>query len=243
MRKLVLSFLFLLGISASAAEFSMPQYESPLIEVEEGYGTIMNSPNIAVGSSGVVMHRFANGDRSIVARAVVTEKMGNLAKVRFEVFDSLEQKALPLPRALPDRGDTVILNFLYNRALLVVPNAEIYEQIVRAFPNITFIHPDLAGAHLSYNFKPNPSRDDFRKMCSNNAVGLIFIALNEESVFADCGSFQVLKSFQSGQVSYYQIPFYSRIGKIDTMFWDVLNGQISDYDRHYRYLLGQENGK
>ena len=224
MKRLILAFLCLFGISANAAEFSMPQYESPLLEVEDGYATIMNSPDIAVGSSGVVMHKFANGDRSIVARAVVAEKMGNLAKV------------------LPSQGDTVILNFLYNRALLVVPNAEIYEQIVAAFPNITFIHPDLAGAHLSYNFKPNPSRDDFRKMCSNNAAGLIFIALDKESLFADCGSFESLKTFASGEVSYYQIPFYSRVGKIDTMFFDVLNGQINDYDRHYRYLLGQKSG-
>ncbi|MDA3079785.1 MULTISPECIES: plasminogen-binding N-terminal domain-containing protein [unclassified Campylobacter] len=242
MKRLILAFLFLFGISANAAEFSMPTYESPLLEVEDGYATIMNSPDIAVGSSGVVMHKFANGDRSIVARAVVAEKMGNLAKVRFEVFDSLEQKALPLPKVLPSKGDIVILNFLYNRALLVVPNAEIYEQIVAAFPNITFIHPDLAGAHLSYNFKPNPSRDDFRKMCSNNAAGLIFIALDKESLFADCGSFEPLKTFASGEVSYYQIPFYSRVGKIDTMFFDVLNGQINDYDRHYRYLLGQKSG-
>ena len=220
----------------------MPQYESPLLEVEGGYATIMNSPDIAIGSSGVVMHKFSNGDRSIVARIVVTEKMGNLAKVRFEVFDSLEQKALPLPKTMPSKGDIAVLNFLYNRALLVVPNAEIYEQIVTAFPNITFIHPDLAGAHLSYNFKPNPSRDDFRKMCSNNAAGLIFIALNGESMFADCGSFEVLKSFQSGEVSYYQIPFYSRIGKIETLIFDVLNGQINDYDKHYRYLLGQKSG-
>ena len=242
MKRLILAFLFLFGFFAHAAEFNMPQYESPLLEVEGGYATIMNSPDIAIGSSGVVMHKFSNGDRSIVARIVVTEKMGNLAKVRFEVFDSLEQKALPLPKTMPSKGDIAVLNFLYNRALLVVPNAEIYEQIVTAFPNITFIHPDLAGAHLSYNFKPNPSRDDFRKMCSNNAAGLIFIALNGESMFADCGSFEVLKSFQSGEVSYYQIPFYSRIGKIETLIFDVLNGQINDYDKHYRYLLGQKSG-
>ncbi|MBR6953034.1 MAG: plasminogen-binding N-terminal domain-containing protein, partial [Campylobacter sp.] len=67
-------------------------------------------------------------------------------------------------------------------------------------------------------------------------------ALDKESLFADCGSFEPLKTFASGEVSYYQIPFYSRVGKIDTMFFDVLNGQINDYDRHYRYLLGQKSG-
>ena len=86
MKKVILVFLFFIGVALNAAEFNMPQYESPLISVEDGEGSVMDSPLIMVGSSGVVMHKFPNGNRSIVARAVVTEKKGNFAKIRFEVF-------------------------------------------------------------------------------------------------------------------------------------------------------------
>ena len=233
--------LLILGLFLSAAigaEFNMPRYETALLSVTDGSGEITDSPTIAVGSSGVVMHNFGSGASSIIARAVVTQKSAGKAKVRFEVFDMLAQEALPLPKILPSSGDKVILNFLYDRAIIVAPNAEIYEQVIKAFPNINFIHPDLGGAYLSYNHKPNPSRDDFRKICAQNSAGLIFIAMDKQGVFADCGSFKPLRTFASGSVAYYQLPFYSRVGEIKTVIWDFTNGLISDYDKHYRYLLG-----
>lgn len=235
---------FLLFLAAAclsfAAEFSMREYKAPLISVDEGIGTIIDSPSIVTGSSGVVMHRFDNLQSSIIARAVVTQKGGGFAKVRFEVFDALEQKALPLPGILPKSGDELVLNYLYDRSLIVAPNKEIYSEVVGAFKGVTFIHPDIVGSYLSYEYKPNPSRDDFRKMCNQSAAGLIFIAMNNEAVFADCQSFEPLKRFQSGAVKYYQLPFYTRVKDIDTVFWKWGSEQISDFDRHYKALLKEK---
>ena len=218
----------------------MREYKAPLISVDEGIGTIIDSPSIVTGSSGVVMHRFDNIQSSIIARAVVTQKGGGFAKVRFEVFDALEQKALPLPGILPKSGDELVLNYLYDRSLIVAPNKEIYSEVVGAFKGVTFIHPDIGGSYLSYEYKPNPSRDDFRKMCNQSAAGLIFIAMNNEAVFADCQSFEPLKRFQSGAVKYYQLPFYTRVKDIDTVFWKWGSEQISDFDRHYKALLKEK---
>lgn len=235
---------FLLFLAAAClsftAEFSMREYKAPLISVDEGIGTIIDSPSIVTGSSGVVMHRFDNIQSSIIARAVVTQKGGGFAKVRFEVFDALEQKALPLPGILPKSGDELVLNYLYDRSLIVAPNKEIYSEVVGAFKGVTFIHPDIVGSYLSYEYKPNPSRDDFRKMCNQSAAGLIFIAMNNEAVFADCQSFEPLKRFQSGAVKYYQLPFYTRVKDIDTVFWKWGSEQISDFDRHYKALLKEK---
>ena len=218
----------------------MREYKAPLISVDEGVGTIIDSPSIVTGSSGVVMHRFDNLQSSIIARAVVMQKGGGFAKVRFEVFDALEQKALPLPGILPKSGDELVLNYLYDRSLIVAPNKEIYSEVVGAFKGVTFIHPDIVGSYLSYEYKPNPSRDDFRKMCNQSAAGLIFIAMNNEAVFADCQSFEPLKRFQSGAVKYYQLPFYTRVKDIDTVFWKWGSEQISDFDRHYKALLKEK---
>lgn len=50
----------------------MKTYETTLIGVENGYGTITDSPDIVIGSSGIISHTFSNGESSIIARAVVT---------------------------------------------------------------------------------------------------------------------------------------------------------------------------
>lgn len=236
-----LSIFFAFTLECFGASFNMPTYQTSILSVKDGYAEIPNSPNIIVGSSGVVMHTFGNGESSIIARAVVTQKSSTIAKIRFEVFSMLEQSALPLPGVTPKSGDKVILNFLYQRSLIVAPNKEIYAEIVKSFPNITFVHPDIAAADLSYEYKPNPSRDDFRRICKNNAAGLIFIALDGKGVFADCGSFKILKEFPSGKISYYELPFYTQIKNIKTAFWDFKNGQINDYNEHYKHLLGEDD--
>ena len=240
MKRIIVILSLFFGF-AFGADFSLNEYRTPLISVEsDGTATIVDSPEILIGSSGVVLHKF-DTDSSIIARVSVVSKNAGFAKVRFEVFDLLEQKDLPLPGIAPASGDIVVLNYLYNRSLIVVPNKEIYEEVLGAFPNMIFIHPDLVGAYLSYEYKPNPSRDDFRKMCAQSAAGLIFVAMDGRSVFADCQSFKVLKEFKTGEVEYYQLPFYTRVSDIDTVFWKLNSEHINNYDAHYEKLFEEDN--
>ncbi|ANE35951.1 putative PgbA domain protein [Campylobacter iguaniorum] len=240
MKKVVILFLMLCSF-AFGAEFDMKTTYSLLLNTtDDGFGEITDSKDIIVGSSGIVMHKFSDGSKSIIARAVVTEKKAGFAKVRFELFDSLKQPALPIPKILPENGDEIVLNYLYDRALIVAPNEEVFKEITNHFKNITFVHPDIMGSYLSYEYKPNPSRDDFRLMCAQNAAGVIFIALDGEAVFADCGSFNVLKKFKSKDISYYQLPFYTRITDIDTVFWKLDSAKIGNYNKYYKRLLGNK---
>lgn len=238
MKKLVLFLIFINFVFA--ASFDMPRYYAKILQIDKNTAIINDDPSIKVGSSGVVIHFFEDGSSSIVARVSVIEKQSNKAKIRFEVFDNLGQSSFPVPKILPQIGDMVELNFLYSRSLIVVPNEEIYNQIVEIFPNITFIHPDIVGAYLNYNYKPNPSRKDFRKMCEFGNAGLIFIALNKEAYFLDCMSFEVLQKFQSGEVASYQLPFFTHVKDIKTIFYKFNSEEISDYDKYYKSLIKEK---
>lgn len=241
MKRIFLALL--LGFSTLfAADFRLNEYAAQIESIEGAEAIIEDSPDIAIGSSGVVVHTFGV-DESIIARASVVAKNGTTARVRFEVFDLLAQSAFPLPGVAPAKGDIVLLNYLYDRSLIVVPNKEIYQDVIKAFPNMTFIHPDIVGAYLSYEYKPNPSRDDFRKMCAQSAAGLIFIGLDGKGVFADCQSFKVLKEFKTGSVEYYQLPFYTRVRDIDTVFWKLDGEHINNYDAYYDHLLEQDDAR
>ena len=233
---------FLLFLSMSFG-FEMPQVRGVLSDVKDGGARIENSDKIVLGSSGVVIRNFKNGESSIIARAVVTQKGGAYANVRFEVFENLAQDALPIPGVMPKNGDTIILNYLYSRAVIVAPNESVYKQVSEHFKNITFISPDVAAAYLADIHSPSPNRTDFRNICYQNAAGLIFIAFDGEGVFADCGSFKTLHSFKSGKVSGYMRPFYSNVRKISEHFWDINDGQIGNYEKYYRKLIKQNEGE
>lgn len=234
-----IAFLLLAICSLSfAAKFDLKPSYNLILSTNNGNATILDNDSFIVGSSGVVMHKLNDGSKTIIARAVVTQKKDGYANLRFEVFNELKQSALPLPTILPQAGDEVILNYMYNRSLIIAPNKEIYDQVTKSFSHITFIHPDIVAAYLNYEYKPNPSKADFRKMCALNAAGLILIALDGESVFADCGSFEILQSFKTGEISYYEVPFYTRIKDIKSPFWKF-GAKIKNYDKYYNKLLGR----
>ena len=238
MKKLL--FTLILSAFALGASFNMPEYRTSLLDSNGSGGYISDSPDIVLGSSGVVMRNFGNGLKTIIARVVVDSKDGARAAVHFEVYSQLKQKSLPVPNYMPQNGDEIVLNYLYDRALIIAPNVEVYEQVIKAFPNITFVHPDLVGAQLSIEYKPNPGQEDFRLACAANIAGVIFIALENEAMFVDCGSFKPLKKFKSGQIAEYHLPFYTRVRDINTIFWKLDGEHINNYDKYYRFLLDEQ---
>ena len=68
---------FLLFLSMSFG-FEMPQVRGVLSDVKDGGARIENSDKIVLGSSGVVIRNFKNGESSIIARAVVHKKMAHM---------------------------------------------------------------------------------------------------------------------------------------------------------------------
>ena len=235
----LLATIFTLSALLFAAEPAkfIKSYSTTLQNVEGGFATIKDSEDIVIGSSGIVNHKFDEEKSTIVARASVVEKKDGFAKVRFEVFDLLSQSAFPLPGILPQNGDNIILNYLYDRALIVAPNKSVYDNITKHFKEITWIHPDLMASYLASEYKPNPDREDFQEACRQSSAGLIFFALNKKGYFADCQSFKILKTYDSKQVKAYQVPFYTRVRGVETAFWKLSGKQISDYNSHYGSLL------
>ncbi len=132
-------------------------------------------------------------------------------KVKFRVYDMLEQDTLPLPKMMPKVGDKIVLNYLYDRALIVAPNYKVYKEIINHFKGITWVHPDILGAYLAKEYKPNPGREVFHEMCKQNSKGVIFFALSEYGYFVDCNNFRVLKKYRSAKIKKAQLPFYTRV--------------------------------
>lgn len=235
-RLLALVFIFLSAQFINAKPL-FTQYDTPLLSVDGRFATVKDSPEIFVGSSGVVLHAFDATTKTIVARVDVVEKKDGIAKLKFNVYKDLSQQAFPLPGILPEIGDKVILNYLYNRSLIVAPNFKIFQEITKHFKDIQWVHPDLMGAYLAKEYKPNPDREDFQKMCALNATSLIFFALDYNGYFVDCNNFQIIKKYKGASIKQVQLPFYTRVPGIESSWFNWGSGTISDYTGHYESLI------
>lgn len=228
-----------LSVQILSAEPLFKTYKTTILQTNGATATIADSADIVLGSSGIVTHKISDDLSSILARVDVIEKNGKTATLRFDVYKLSTQSAFPKPGLLPAVGDKVVLNYLYDRALIVAPNYDVFKEITEHFADIEWVHPDIAAAYLAKEFRPNPDREIFQSICAQNAVALIFFALNDQGVFVDCNNFQIVKSFKSGRIKEALVPFYTRVRGIETSFikWDSKN--ISDYDAYYRNIIGQ----
>ncbi|EAL8251615.1 TPA: plasminogen-binding N-terminal domain-containing protein [Campylobacter coli] len=231
-----LTFILSLSIGLFAADLNLKPVKTELLKVEDIYGYIKDSSDIKLNSSGVVIQRFQTS-KSIIARASVIAKEKGLAKLKFSVFADLEQDALPLPNVVPQKGDEVVLNFLYDRGLVIAPDEQTYNKLVSSFPEIYFTHIDILGAQLIRSSSLAPKRSDFRKFCAGNAVGILIFALEDKAKIVDCQDFSELYELAIAKPSSIQVPFYSRIGGYKSNFFDFNSQEVGNYYRYYDALI------
>ncbi|EPZ2627026.1 plasminogen-binding N-terminal domain-containing protein [Campylobacter coli] len=231
-----LTFILSLSIGLFAADLNLKPVKTELLKVEDIYGYIKDSSDIKLNSSGVVIQRFQTS-KSIIARASVIAKEKGLAKLKFSVFADLEQDALPLPNVVPQKGDEVVLNFLYDRGLVIAPDEQTYNKLVSSFPEIYFTHIDILGAQLIRSSSLAPKRSDFRKFCADNAVGILIFALEDKAKIVDCQDFSELYELAIAKPSSIQVPFYSRIGGYKSNFFDFNSQEMGNYYRYYDALI------
>lgn len=228
--------VFLIFTLSLFADFDLKVFKTQLLKVDDIYAYVEDNPQIKINSSGVVIHRF-NESKSIIARASVVAKENGMAKLEFSVFADLEQEALPLPDVLPEVGDEVILNFLYDRAVVIAPDKESYDQIVRSYPQFYFTHIDILGAQLIRNGQVAPKRSDLRKFCGDNATGILIFVLEQKAKFVDCQDFTTLYEVPVSKPSSVQVPFYSRITDYKASFFDFNAAEIGNFYRYYEALI------
>ncbi len=205
------------------------------IESVHGTEAILNTETAPIGSSAIVVHRFDEEHSTIVAGAEVVGKN----RIKFKVFGALEQEALPSPKILPQKGDLVILNYLYDRGVIIAPDLKSYNYALSNHPEIEWMHPDLFAAQLAAYQNPAPTIEDFQKFCNDYSVGVVYFVLKNRGVLTDC---QTLKPIHIESISpkaqKTKLPFYSRIKKIESSWFDFFGkSKIEDYYNYYTKLL------
>jgi len=230
--------LCILGTFAQAQSL-FKEYQTKAIEVSNDHVIIADSPDIVIGASGIISHTFDSQTKTIIARADVIQKDGTKAILKVSKFDMLTQGAFPDTGIKPVVGDDVVINYLYDRALIVVPNYEVYRDITKQYNDITWIHPDVVAAYLSKLYRPNPDKKIFQQACHQNAASIIFFGIKDTGYFVDCNNFNTIKTVPIHNSGEIQLPFYTRITTIESSWFSWDSSTITDYNNYYEYLLGQ----
>ena len=239
MRYILLFFLLVVQMFASSIQ-------SSVMSVDEASSIATTKvKSVDAGVSGFIVHKIAEGHEIILKRVVVTsfDATTQIATLAMSDYDGLKNEALPSAKWNVVVGDKVILAFGYTRAILIAPNEEIYHQITKSV-NVQWIHPDVFATILSYNSHPTPIKSDFDDMSEILSIGLIYFYIDGKLYTVDAKSFKILNVVEASYNATTQnVPFFTRVGEIETSWWEFGAGtnKMDDYTSYYQTLLEQYN--
>jgi len=239
-----MKYIFLLLVVAF--ELSGGVLKSPILTLEkENSVATIKVDKIDLGMSGFIYHQIASNHSSILKNAVVTayDKESKIATLALSDYNGLKNNSLPTGQWEVSVGDTALLAYAYSRAFLIAPSEEIYHQISKSV-KIQWIHPDIFATILSFQGHPTPLKSDFTAMSISNAVGLLFIYLDQKVFMVDARSFKIL-SINDAPLAQdsVKLPFYSRVEEIDANWFGDGSDELEEYEPHYYELLVEFNKK
>ena len=219
---------------------------APIVSVNKKNDTItININKIDVGMSGFVVHYITPKHSEVIDNAVVQSFDANKSEATLKIssFHMLDSNSLPIEEYNAEIGDSVELAFGYSRAMLISPNEVIYHKITKSVQT-QWIHPDLFATILSYTGHPSPIVSDFQSMYNETSIGLLFIYLDKKVYTIDMKSFKILHISDAAlEQKSVKLPFYTRVQKIESSWWDFGKGtsQVKNYTKYYYKLLMQKN--
>jgi len=197
-----------------AAGFFPPTVHTSVSRVDGNFA-ILAKPFPVNGMSGVILHEFGKGLRSVTATVIQISP----AKVSVRKGDLLDHPGLPTPKSVAAPGDIVIGGYLYNNVLVLAPNAETYRRIT-GNSGRHWIHPDLYAAYLAREGDSTPDASNLAGFAREAQVGLVYIVQKGKAVLFDPISRKIVgeKAFNAiGKETQY--PFYNRFSKISGGFF------------------------
>ena len=225
-------------------EFSVKPIGLKVENIENNQSKI-NVGNLVIGQTGIVVHIFDNDKKLIVANAKVINSDSNSSVVEYFKFNDLKQDAIPTTKRTVQKGDVLVLNYMYNSSLLITPTLESFQMVRDNFKLNNFIHSDIFAAKLKVDHNPYPTKEIIQNFAIEQNLGTIFMVIENKVYIIDTKTFAILESYAiSYENTQNMMPFYTRVEEIeDTIFnlsfFDFFSGNKNlSYNDYYKKILG-----
>jgi len=239
MKHLLILLILALGLSASTIKTALLS-----IDYDAKTATV-KLDRVDVGVSGFLVHTIGANHTTILQNIHVIDynKDTKIAVLKMDEFNALQNNALPTGKWKAVVGDRVELAFGYSRSILIAPSEEIYHRITKSVQT-QWVHIDIFATIISYRGHPTPLKEDFNAMNIASSVGLLFIYLDKKLYTVDIKTFVILSISDAPLVQdTLQLPFYSRVEKIEANWWGEGSNELEVYEPYYFELLKEYNPK
>ncbi len=202
------------------------------------------APTLKVGEEAYIVRKLQDGTSIIGFHCLLKSQQDTLATFYCEKFDGISQEAMPKINFQAQVGDTLVLNPMKKRALIITTSQNKYLKLRDYFKEYNLVHPDLFAASLYEESNPLPTRHDFQNFCKQYYVATLIFDLADGIKTANCQSFEILQTFRKKSLDEHKQmkPFFHRLDTITPGFWNWFGAtEIEDFHTYYKELLNDVN--
>ncbi len=234
MFKIIFSIFFAFSL-INAIDFKQENFKISNVTEDTA---VINIGSLIIGQSGIVVHNFKNNQSIILTSASVTSTNEKTSTITFLHDDIIKQDSISNTNLNVANNDTFVLNHMYNVTLLISPNFQTYNNILKTHSN-NFIDSELFSASLKINDNATPTKEDIQDFAKANNIATIYIAIKNKLYIIDSLTFKVIKVKHINiKDQSTQVPFYTKVLNIKNSFFDFTSlSQIEDYDKYYENML------
>jgi len=206
------------------AGFFPPTVHTSVVSAS-GDSLTLRSSFPANGMSGVVIHNYGSDLQAITAY-IAQSKSGHAEVIDRDI---IHHEELPTIKTEVKAGDTVIGGYLYNTVMLLAPDADTYRKLTSAYPQKSWVHPDLFAIYLSKRGDAFPTRENLLAFAKDYQIGLVVVIRKDAVVVFDPVSGKIVGKKAVGTLpEKAQYPFYMHFEEIRTG-WFSQNGSGNYY--------------
>jgi hypothetical protein len=218
-------FLLLLLTSYALLAEGLPQSITTTIKSIDAKGEITLSASVPEGISGIVVHNYGNGLSAITGSVITTKN----SKAKLSRYSAILHENIPNIQTKSKVGDRVVLGNFYNNALLIAPNAKLYEKLTKTFKK-TWIHPDMYALDFMHGKNSAITFDNLEEFAKKNQIGLVVVVAKEKLLIIDPISKKIIGQQPfSEKVTEPMKPFFARFEQIDTSPFGFSKVVLTDY--------------
>lgn len=208
---------------------SFKQMKTKITNVTNNSATI-NIGNLRVGQSGIIVREYEDGQKLIISNAYVTKTSQNNSQIKLIAFNDLKQEAIPTSKTKVQENDTLILNYMYDKSLLITPSQDAFQVARAKFRYNTFLHSDIFAAKLKTIREPLPSKTTIQDFAIEQNLGTIFFIIKNRAYVVDSKTFALLDSYTLAYnyLDTEKMPFYTRIEGIEEAPFDGILKSITE---------------
>jgi len=199
----VILFIFILLVVVHSAKYKITNV------IDKQYFNIITQNKLIINKSVFVISKYANIEY-ISSIASIISKDDTKYTLKVLEYSPFSIKSKPYLKPIINKNSYIVDDLFKNKALILAPNIDIYNNAKIKLPTLELINPDLLAFSINGNV---PNKDELISFAKENTISYYYLIFSNEIYKIDAFSLKIINinKWRNANTGFYTKKFFNNI--------------------------------